>query len=131
MNTPDRLECLISLFPVQADNPTFHRPPLSQVADLLQDVGSHLAGVRVPVVEDECVHREAEITGLVLSLLAGGAKVAHVMTGLTRVLTQLVGPTNLFQEGISGKMLTNQIKCVINFKVQEVALMAMHASFNT
>ena len=73
----------------------------------------------------------AKITGLILSLSAGGAKVVHVMTGLTRVRTQLVGPRILFQEGISGKMLTNQIKCAINFKVQEVARMAMHASFNT
>ena len=82
------------------------------------------------MVENESLHREVEITGLVLNLLAVGAKVVHVTADLTHVRIQLVGLTNLLQEGISGKMLTNQTKCAINSKVQEVALTAMHASFS-
>ena len=130
MNTRDRLDSLISLFRVQADNPTIRRPLLLQGVDPLRDVGSHLAGVRVPVVENESVRREAEITGLMLNLLAEGAKVAHATTDLTHVRTQSVGLTNLLQEGISARMLTNQTKCAISSKVQEVAPMAMHARFN-
>ena len=130
MNTRDRLDSLILLFPVQANNPTLRRPLLLRGVDPLRDVGSRLAAVRVPVAENESLHRKAEIRGLILNLLAEGAKVAHATTDLTHVRTQLVGLTNLHQEGISGKMLTNQTKCAINSKVQEVAPTAMHASFN-
>ena len=39
-------------FPVQADNPMLRRPLLLRGVDPLRDVGSHLAGVRVTVVEN-------------------------------------------------------------------------------
>ena len=99
-------------------------------ADRLRDVGLHLAGVQAQVVERDSLRHGAETIGLTQSLLAEGAKVAHVMTDLTRVHLQLVGPTNLFREEISGKMLTDQIRYAINYKVHGVALMAVHASFN-
>ena len=82
------------------------------------------------MVENESLHEGAEITGFILDLLAVGAKAVHVTTDLTRVHTQWVGLTNLLQERVSGKMLTNQIKYAISFKVQGVALMAMHATFS-
>ena len=125
-----QVDSLILLFLIQADNPTLRRPLLLRGVDPLRDVGSRLAAVRVPVAENESLHRKAEITGLILNLLAEGARVAHATTDLTHVRTQLVGLTNLLQEGISGRMLTSQTKYAINSKVQEVAPMAMHESFN-
>ena len=126
-NTLDRLDKLILLYPVQADILTLLQPVLSLGVDRLRGVGFHLAGVQAQVVERESLHHGAEIIGLTQSLSAGGAKVAHVMTDLTRVHIRQEEPTNLFREGISGKTLTNQIKYVTNLKVQEVAHMVMHA----
>ena len=81
-------------FPGQADNPMLRRLLLSRGADLLRDVGFHLAGVRVQVVENESLHQGAETTGLILDLLAVSAKAVHVTTDLIRVHTQWVGLTN-------------------------------------
>ena len=93
-------------------------------------MGFHLEGVQALVAEGESSRHEAETFRFTQSLQAGGERVAHVMTDPTRVLIQLVGLTNLLQEETSGRMRTDQIKYAISFKVQGVALMAMHANFS-
>ena len=82
------------------------------------------------MAEEESSRHGGETLGLTQSLQVGGERVAHVMTDPTRVVIQLVGLTNLLQEETSGRMRTDQIKYAINFKVQRVALMAMHENFS-
>ena len=60
----------------------------------------------------------------------GGERVVRDMTDRTHVLTQLVGLTNLLHEEISEKMHIDQIKYVINFVIQDLVVMAMHANFS-
>ena len=93
-NTQDRPDNPILLFPAQADILTLLQQLLLREADRLRGVGFHFAGVQAQVVERESLHHGAETIGLTQSLSAGGAKVAHVMTDLTRVHIQLVGLTN-------------------------------------
>ena len=84
------------------------------------------------MVEEESSRHGAETLGLTQSLRVGGARVARVMTDPTRELIQLVGLTNLGQKETSGKMHihVHQTKYATNFRIQEVALTAMHANFS-
>ena len=131
MNTQDKPEHPILLFPAQEDTLTLLRPLLLQEVGQLQGVECHLEGVLVQVTEGENSRHGANTLGLTRSLQAGGERAAHVMTDLTHVLIQLVGLTILLREEISGRMHTDQIKYAISSKIQGVALMAMHASFST
>ena len=131
MSIQEQPEHPILLFPAQGDNLTPLRPLLLREVGQRQDVEFHLGEVQALVDVEGSSRHEVETLGLIQSLQVGGERVVRVMTDRTHVLIQLVGLTNLLREETNEKMHTDQIKCVINFEIQERAVTAMLANFST
>ena len=131
MNTHDKPEHPILLFPAQEDKLTPLRPLLLREVGQRQDVEFRLGEVQALVDVEGNSRHEANTLGLIQSLQVGGERVVRVMTDRTHVLIQLVGLTNLLREETNEKMPTDHIKYVINFEIQEPVVMAMLANFST
>ena len=132
MNTREQPDNPILLFRAQGDKDlTQLQPLLSHGVALQRDVGFHLGGARVLVAVEENSRHGVVTLGRTPDQQVAGERVVLVTTDRIRVLTLLVGLTNLLREETNEKMHTNLIKCVINFEIQVRAVMAMLASFST